>query len=199
MSIASISASVSLLRIQSISCRWERSPELSNLRSPGILPVDPALDFGKAFRPSNNSTKRRSTKRMVSSTHLSSPCNALSIESGSSDLRRSYKENGRKIFNTFALYKHTFCERLIIKDSKTLLRVLLLESLCKVLRADLQLLTPGYSIWNLQLWKVLLWCYDLVCKLRMVLIQCHQQQPFEIRAPQLIHAWLMELGQHHDG
>lgn len=89
VSIASISASVSLLRIQSMSCRCERSPELSNLRSPGILPVDPALDFGKAFRPSNNSTKRRSTKRMVSSTHLSSPCNALSIESGSSDLRRS--------------------------------------------------------------------------------------------------------------
>jgi len=74
LSIASISASVSLLRMQSMSCRWERSPALSSRRSPAMWPEGPptgiAPDLGRALRPSNSSTSNRSTSRVVSSTHL---------------------------------------------------------------------------------------------------------------------------------
>lgn len=89
VSMASIRASVSLLRIQSMSCRCDLSPELSRRRRPGIRPVDPAVDLGSAFRPSNRSTSRRSTSRMVSSTQRSSPPRADSIESGSAERNRS--------------------------------------------------------------------------------------------------------------
>ena len=73
-SIASITASVSLLLIQSISCLWDLSFELSNLRRPAIPPLEMLThDFGKACRPSNRSTSSKSTSLMVSKTHLSSP------------------------------------------------------------------------------------------------------------------------------
>lgn len=91
VSMASMSASVSLLRIQSMSWRCERSPELSRRRRPGIRPPEPAVDLGSALRPSNSKTNNRSTKRIVSSTHRSSPCSALSIESGSSERSRSWE------------------------------------------------------------------------------------------------------------
>lgn len=71
LSIASMSASVSLLRIQSMSCRCERSPAESLRRNPDnrLLMVEvPAL--GRAFRPSNNRTNKRSTSLMVSRQHL---------------------------------------------------------------------------------------------------------------------------------
>ena len=90
VSMASMRASVSLLRIQSMSCRWERSPELSSRRRPGMRPVEPAVDLGRALRPSNSSTSSRSTKRMVSRTQRSSPCMALSMESGRAERNRSY-------------------------------------------------------------------------------------------------------------
>ena len=89
-SIASMSASVSLLRMQSMSCRCERSPALSSLRRPGILP--PMLDtpdLGSASRPSKRSTRMRSTRRIVSRMLRSSPPSALSMESGRSERRRS--------------------------------------------------------------------------------------------------------------
>ena len=74
LSIASIRASVSLLRIQSISCRCERSPALSSRRRPAMWPDGPpagiAPDLGRALRPSNSSTSSRSTSLVVSSTHL---------------------------------------------------------------------------------------------------------------------------------
>lgn len=71
LSIASMSASVSLLRIQSMSCRCERSPAESLRRNPDnrLLMVEvPAL--GRAFRPSNIRTNKRSTSLMVSRQHL---------------------------------------------------------------------------------------------------------------------------------
>lgn len=95
VSMASIRASVSLLRIQSISCRCDLSPELSRRRRPGIRPADPAVDFGNAFRPSNRSTSRRSTSRMVSSTQRSSPPSADSIESGRAERSKSWRRERR--------------------------------------------------------------------------------------------------------
>lgn len=97
--MASIKASVSLLRIQSMSCRCDLSPELSRRRSPGIRPVDPAVDLGSAFRPSNSSTNRRSTSRMVSSTQRSSPPRADSMESGSAERSRSWKHKKQSLEN----------------------------------------------------------------------------------------------------
>ena len=65
-------ASVSLLRIQSMRWRWVRSPALSRRRRPVVLlrSLGAMLDLGRALRPSNRSTRRRSTRRMVSRTHL---------------------------------------------------------------------------------------------------------------------------------
>ena len=89
-SIASITASVSLLLIQSISCLWDLSFELSNLRRPAIPPLEMLThDFGKACRPSNRSTRSKSTSLMVSKTHLSSPWRAFSIASGNPALNKS--------------------------------------------------------------------------------------------------------------
>lgn len=71
LSIASISASVSLLRMQSISWRCERSPALSRRRRPAtcdVVPVSPVL--GRALRPSKRRISRRSTSLIVSRTHL---------------------------------------------------------------------------------------------------------------------------------
>ena len=71
LSIASMRASVSLLRMQSMSCRWDRSPAESLRRNPDsrLLMLEiPAL--GRAFRPSNSKTNKRSTSLMVSKEHL---------------------------------------------------------------------------------------------------------------------------------
>ena len=70
-SMASIRASVSLLRMQSMSWRCERSPALSVRLSPGRrLVILHTPVFGSAFLPSNNSTSSRSTRRIVSRQHL---------------------------------------------------------------------------------------------------------------------------------
>ena len=83
-SMASINASVSLLLIQSINCLCDLSADESSLLKPGIEPgVDITPAFGRALRPSNSKTSKRLTSLIVSSTHLSSPCNALSMASGS--------------------------------------------------------------------------------------------------------------------
>lgn len=101
VSMASIRASVSLLRMQSMSCRCDRSPELSSRRSPGIRPAEPAVDFGSAFRPSNRSTSSRSTSRMVSSTQRSSPPSADSMELGSAERNKSWKPGSALVHGNF--------------------------------------------------------------------------------------------------
>ena len=72
VSIASMRASVSLLRMQSMRWRWVRSPALSKRRSPEapLRSRGAMLDLGRALRPSKSRTRSRSTRRMVSRTHL---------------------------------------------------------------------------------------------------------------------------------
>ena len=72
VSIASMRASVSLLRMQSMRWRWVRSPALSKRRSPEapLRSRGAMLDLGRALRPSKSRTSSRSTRRMVSRTHL---------------------------------------------------------------------------------------------------------------------------------
>lgn len=73
VSMASIRASVSLLRMQSMSWRWVFSPAESMRRSLGrswpLLPPPPE-PRDRALRPSNNSTSRRSTSLIESREHL---------------------------------------------------------------------------------------------------------------------------------
>ena len=115
-SMASIRASVSLLRMQSINWRCVRSPALSKRRSiePVVLPlllpllpprivepgvvgavelpdglVNPPPLRGRAFRPSKRRTRSKSTSLIVSKMQRSSPLTARSIASGSSERRRS--------------------------------------------------------------------------------------------------------------
>merc|ERR1719318_760995 len=80
---------VSLDLMQSISCLCVFSPCESILLSPTILPlIGVKLALGRADLPSKRRTRRRSVSLMVSSTHLSSPCNACSMAWGRLDLRR---------------------------------------------------------------------------------------------------------------
>ena len=72
-SIASTKASVSLLRMQSISCLWVFSTTESVRRKVDNLPAADVTDFGNACLPSNRRTKSKSTNRMVSNIRLSSP------------------------------------------------------------------------------------------------------------------------------
>ena len=54
-----------------MSCLWDRSPVLSiRLKLEILLLILDTPAFGKAFLPSNNSTNKRSTKRIVSKQHL---------------------------------------------------------------------------------------------------------------------------------
>lgn len=73
VSMASMRASVSLLRMQSMSWRWVFSPAESMRRSLGrswpLLPPPPE-PRDRALRPSNNSTSRRSTSLIESREHL---------------------------------------------------------------------------------------------------------------------------------
>lgn len=102
-----MTASVSLLLMQSISCLCEFSCDLSNLRRLAIPPLGILTqDLGNAHRPSNNRTSRRSTSRMVSRTHLSSPCRAFWIASGSPALNKSWKH----MKWTQTRYKFSFVE-----------------------------------------------------------------------------------------
>ena len=112
-SIASMSASVSLLLMQSISCRCDLSLELSNLLSPPILALDILTHaLGNARRPSNNRTNNKSTSLIVSSAHLSSPWRAFSIASGRSDRRRSCQSKELLVHVKF-LWLHVFCKNFI--------------------------------------------------------------------------------------
>ena len=89
-SMASIKASVSLFRIQSISCRWDRSPALSRRRRPGMRPprLEEIPDLGRTSRLSKRSTRMRSTSRIVSRMLHSLPPSALSMASGKSERSR---------------------------------------------------------------------------------------------------------------
>lgn len=90
-SMASIKASVSFERMQSINCRCDFSPALSRCLSRGKSGPEgpPLLLRPKADLPSKRRTRRRSTSRIESSAHLSSPLSAFSIASGNSDRSRS--------------------------------------------------------------------------------------------------------------
>jgi hypothetical protein len=96
LSMASMSASVSLCLMQSMSCLCDRSPALSMRRRPGMREHTPPMpDLGSLSRPSNSSTSRRSARRMVSSTHRSSPCcSADSMADGRDERRRVWVTSG---------------------------------------------------------------------------------------------------------
>ena len=90
-SMASIRASVSLLRMQSINWRWVRSPAESILRKEedSLEGTEVVIQLrGRATLPSKIKTRSRSTSLKVSRIHLSSPAIALSMASGSFDLKR---------------------------------------------------------------------------------------------------------------
>lgn len=93
LSIASISASVSLLRMQSISWRCERSPALSRRRRPAtcdVVPVSPVL--GRALRPSKRRISRRSTSLIVSRTHLETAIIIIQVS-----VRESQRPGNQKV------------------------------------------------------------------------------------------------------
>lgn len=95
LSIASISASVSLLRMQSISWRCERSPALSRRRRPAtcdVVPVSPVL--GRALRPSKRRISRRSTSLIVSRTHLETAIIIIIIQVS---VRESQRPGNQKV------------------------------------------------------------------------------------------------------
>ena len=88
--MASIRASVSLLRMQSISCLCDLSLELSKRRrTPSPLRAVLVHILGKARRPSNRRTNSRSTSLIVSSTQRSSPLRAFWIASSRFERSRS--------------------------------------------------------------------------------------------------------------
>lgn len=94
VSMASMRASVSLLRMQSMSWRWVFSPAESMRRSLGrswpLLPPPPE-PRDRALRPSNNSTSRRSTSLIESREHLqihTSSFNTTTQEKSSCQLRQ---------------------------------------------------------------------------------------------------------------
>lgn len=100
VSMASMRASVSLLRIQSISWRCVFSPAESMRRNRGsnwpVLPP-PLAPRDRALRPSNSRTSSRSTNLMVSKQHLLNTAITTFIETKMNILTRNYSDKCKAI------------------------------------------------------------------------------------------------------